>query len=302
MKKSFISIVLEKLAFEFNIKRALTSEQNVNEHIKKAEKFNLEKYSLPIMMTKSTFTNYVVEGVQCFKITPKHIKSHKHILYFHGGAYIDNPNLFHWVFLDKVATKLGVSITVPIYPKLPHYTYKDCYEKCTVIYELLKANYGDNNIILMGDSAGAGFCVGLTESLIEEGFSLPRKLVLISPWVDVSMKTEITKEKEDKDFMLSVYGLKVFGKMWAGKSSTRNKRVSPIYGKLEGFPETLVVAGENEILIDDINKFCDKLISKGGKVSKYIKSEQGHVFPLYPLPESKSSIKKICEFISRRKV
>lgn len=299
-KKSFISVVLEKLAFEFNIKKGLSTEAGVNDHLKKAEKYNNQKYSLPLMVTKCAFTNYVVEGVQCYKITPKHAKSHKHILYFHGGAYIDNPMLFHWLFLDKIANKLGICITVPIYPKIPYATYKECYEKCTVIYKLLKANYGDNNIILMGDSAGAGFCVGLTESFINEKISLPRKLVLISPWVDVSMSTKISKEKEDKDFMLSVYGLKIFGKLWAGNSSTKNKKVSPLYGKLQGLPETLIVAGENEILIDDIMKFITKLEKNECKLTCYIKHDQGHVFPLYPLPEAKSGIKKICDFISRR--
>lgn len=293
-------MVLEKLALEFNIKRGLTTESGVQEHLKKAKKWNCLEYNLPLMVTKCVFSNYTVEGVKCYKITPKHIKSHKHILYFHGGAYIDNPILFHWLFLDKIANKLGVCITVPIYPKLPYFDYKTCYKKCEVIYKLLKANYGENNIILMGDSAGAGLCVGLTEKLIDDKETSPRKLVLVSPWVDVSMSTKVDKEKEDKDFMLSAYGLKVFGKMWAGKSSVKNKRVSPIYGRLEHFPETLILAGENEIILDDIIKFGEKLKQKNEKVIISVKKGQGHVYPLYPLPEAKSGVKKICDFISRR--
>ena len=297
--KSLVSSFLEKLARDLNIKRGFT-ESGMPEHLKKAEKYNKEKYKLPIMLIKSTITSYVVEGMQCFKITPKHCHSHKHILYFHGGAYIDNPLVFHWLFLDKVATKLGVSITVPIYPKLPYSNVNECYEKSIMLYKLITANYGEGNIILMGDSAGAGLCVGLTERFIDENIIKPRKLVLISPWVDVSMEREISKESEAKDIMLSSFGLKYLGNMWAGELGVKHKLVSPVYGNLKLFPETLIVAGENEIILKDIIDFSEKLKNNGCKVTLAVKEEQGHVYPLYPLKEAKSGVKKICDYIARR--
>ena len=37
----------------------------------------------------------------------------------------------------------------------------------------------------MGDSAGGGFSLALAQAIRDKGLELPKRLVLISPWVDV---------------------------------------------------------------------------------------------------------------------
>lgn len=43
------------------------------------------------------------------------------------------------------------------------------------------------NIIIMGDSAGGGLSLALCMYLRDEGYKLPAGLVLMSPWVDLTM-------------------------------------------------------------------------------------------------------------------
>ncbi len=44
-----------------------------------------------------------------------------------------------------------------------------------------------SNIIVMGDSAGGSLALALSMYLRDEGYRLPRALVLMSPWVDMTM-------------------------------------------------------------------------------------------------------------------
>ena len=56
--------------------------------------------------------------------------------------------------------------------------------------------YGPRNLVLMGASSGAGICLGLYDYAIEKGDSnkLPEQVLLLSPWVDVSMSNSECKK------------------------------------------------------------------------------------------------------------
>ena len=56
----------------------------------------------------------------------------------------------------------------------------------------------------MGDSAGGGLSLAVTEQLKADGVRLPDELVLLSPWVDVAMDNEQISKYEPRDPFLSV--------------------------------------------------------------------------------------------------
>ena len=61
------------------------------------------------------------------------------------------------------------------------------------VYDLAIEKYGPNNLVLMGASSGAGICLGLYAYAIERAMDenddnlLPAQVVLLCPWLDVSM-------------------------------------------------------------------------------------------------------------------
>ena len=54
----------------------------------------------------------------------------------------------------------------------------------------------------MGDSAGGGLSLALAEYFKAEGMRLPDELILLSPWVDVSMENEDIPKYQPKDPMI----------------------------------------------------------------------------------------------------
>ena len=217
------------------------------------------------------------------------------ILYLHGGAYVNEMANLHIIFCDKLAKKVNATVFAPIYPLAPNHTYEETYNIVENLYNLiLKFN---KPVIIMGDSAGGGLSASFCEYLGENDLTQPKHLILISPWVDVSMSGDY-EEYEELDPMLGVDGLREMGEAWAGDLDLKDYRLSPLFGDIKMLPRTTIFVGTHEIFYPDIIKFFNKLNDNGIDVEVNIGEEMTHVYPLYPMvPESKEAFKHIVEVI-----
>ena len=217
------------------------------------------------------------------------------ILYLHGGAYVNEITSLHIIFCDKLAKKTNATVFAPIYPLAPNHTYEETYQIVESLYDLiLKFN---KPVIIIGDSAGGGLSASFCEYLDVKDLKQPKHLILISPWVDVSMSGDY-EEYEEIDPMLGVDGLREVGEIWAGNLDTKDYKVSPLFGDMKKLPQTTIFVGTHEILYPDIVKFTNRLKNSGVDVELNIGKDMSHVYPLYPMvPESKEAFKHIVEVI-----
>lgn len=56
------------------------------------------------------------------------------------------------------------------------------------------------DLILMGDSAGGGFVLALAQFMKQEEVPQPSQLILLSPWLDLSLSNPNIKEIDPSDF------------------------------------------------------------------------------------------------------
>lgn len=208
----------------------------------------------------------------------------KKVLFIPGGSYVDNPTEIHFQFIEKLVKEANCHIYMPIYPKLPTYTYINCY-KC--MDELL--NIIGNDCILIGDSAGGGLGLGL---YLKHGKNTFIKSILISPWVDIRMNNTKMIEIEKKDPILSIEGLKKLGSLWS--LNRESYLTSPIIGDLEILDNLYIFTGTNEIFYPDIIKFY-KLCK--GNINLYEYKEMNHGFVLHPIKEAKEASNLIIEIL-----
>lgn len=128
----------------------------------------------------------------------------------------------------------------------------------------------------------------------------PEHLILISPWVDVSMSGDY-EEYDELDPMLGVDGLREMGDAWAGNLDLKDYKVSPLFGDIKNLPQTTIFVGTHEIFYPDILKFFNRLADNGIDVELNIGEDMTHVYPLYPMvPESNEAFKHIVEVILDR--
>lgn len=151
----------------------------------------------------------------------------------------------------------------------------------------------------MGDSAGGGFAPALAQLIFEKGLPQPKHIILLSPWLDITLDNpEINASLEQTDPMLGIYGAVELGKLYAGDSDRKNYLLSPMYGKIKGLADITLFMGTQEILLPDGRKFKAIAKEEGVEIQYYEYPGMNHVFPVYPIPESKQARKIIVETIN----
>lgn len=236
---------------------------------------------------------YRVEGMQVFHMEPQD-DSKPVVLYIHGGAYLHNFDPLHWKAMAEWAEATGCGIVAPNYPLLYCYTAKDAHPLMMKLYQELIEQYSAGRLIIMGDSAGGGFSLALTQKACNDSIDLPKRLVLISPWVDVLGGDDSLQEK---DTFLNAEVLRKIGADWAGETDPRDAMISPLYGDMQGLPSTDLFTGTWEIFYTDIQKTYDKMKAAGVDAQLHVAEKMGHVYPLWPCPEGKNARQEIAEII-----
>lgn len=241
-----------------------------------------------------------VNGQTVFTLSPKGSTGKTHILYLHGGAYIKNFCNQHWRFLGRLIDELHCTITAPDYPLAPQHTYKDAFAMVLPIYKKLVEKVGAANLTVMGDSAGGGMGLALAKKLRdEEQVKQPKNIILLSPWLDVTMMNPDIAEVEKKDPMLGVPGLIAAGKMYAGDANPNNYLISPINGSLKGLGPITLFVGTHDVFIADCRKLERQATEEGVKICCCERKSMMHVWMLFSFPESKVATKQIIEIINK---
>jgi len=239
-----------------------------------------------------------VNGRKVYQISPKGKKSGKYVVFLHGGGYINNIFRQHWKFAATIVRETNCTFIIPDYPLAPASTFEEAFAMLDAIYKNLLTHAGAKDIILMGDSAGGGLALALAEKQKNEGIPQAAQVILISPWLDVTMSNPEIQKVQKKDVSLRAEDLVMAGKAWAGKSDPANYLVSPVNGSLEGLPKISIFIGTDDILFPDCKKLKVLLEQKGIAVNYFEYPKMFHDWVmLVSLKESEIAISQICALI-----
>lgn len=234
------------------------------------------------------------DGMQVLEFNPE--GSAKTILYLHGGSYLHDPDPHHFKFLKKLIDQSDARVIFPVYPKAPWHDYAKTYDLITKLYQDISK---DSDIIIMGDSAGGGLSLGIAQYFATLGLKAPSSIIVLSPWVDLTMENPQIKEFEKVDPWLRQASSIPIAKSWANGTDVRDYRLSPTFGTLEGLQNVTIFVGTREILYPDIIAFSEKLKAKNIKMNLFIGEGLNHVYPLFPIPEADEAISSIIEIMNR---
>lgn len=227
----------------------------------------------------------------------KHNSDRGVLVYLHGGAFYFGPVKEHWQYLADISKKTGMAGLMIDYGFAPQRPFP---EGLNDVVEIASTLDLPENWFFLGDSSGAGMAVSATFDLRRMNRSLPKKLVLMSPWMDVTLANPAIKENEHEDVMMTVERLSNAARSYIGDADPMDPLISPMFGDLAGLPPTLVQMGTADLLLADCRKFVEKCREAGVAV-KY--EEVANVFHdfmmLNILPEAKRAIKSQTEFLTQ---
>ena len=218
-----------------------------------------------------------------------------HILYLHGGAFVFAITPQHWRFIARLIQRLGCSVTVPLYPLAPEHTCREVFDfLLPLASELLTEN---RQTVFMGDSAGGGMALALSQQLHAAGLSLPARLALISPALDLTLSDPRQPEIARVDPLLDIPGSRAAGTWYTGDLPLTDPRVSPLYGELQGLAPIAVWTGTHDLLYPDAVCLKSKADQAGASVSLFEYDRMFHVWSLLRLPEGKAALEQIVAFV-----
>ena len=250
-----------------------------------------------------SYTELKMDGVhgEWVRVNRAHMKKYV-ILYCHGGGYSTGSSLYGRTLTSKLAATTSMDVLSFDYRLAPENPYPAALEDAMKVWNyLMLLGYGSRDIILAGDSAGGNLALALTLRLKEEGRLLPRGLVLMSPWTDLtcSGKSYQTKAEVDPvldreyiDRMIRAYtGMEDAGEM------LKNPYISPLFGNFAGFPPTYIQVGDNEILLSDALELHKKMVKANVSVKLDHFKGMWHVFQMSPFKTAYDAMDKNAEFI-----
>ena len=282
-------------------KEAYTTEENFRGYLLQKAAENREPYLIPmdVQFTVSVDSG-THDGMQYYILNAREDPD-KLVFYFPGGSYTDQPRAVHFQFLNALAENTGSMIVLPVYPKLPDADAETSYAAVLSFYEDFMADQTCGTLFFMGDSAGGGMALSLAMQLRDAGIAGPDQLVLLCPWVDVTMSNPDIPEYEKKDTALDSRQLMELGKLWAGDLDPADPIVSPLYGSFEDLGTIHLITSKGELLYPDIMLLSDKLETAGIGHELIVSPGMFHVWPLYlmyNIPEVQETCWQIVDMVN----
>ncbi|MGN1198991.1 MAG: alpha/beta hydrolase [Acetatifactor sp.] len=226
-----------------------------------------------------------------------HLKKYV-ILHCHGGGYSTGSSLYARTLTSKLAAAASMDVLSFDYRLAPEHPFPAATEDVMKVWDyLMLQGYGAKDIIVTGDSAGGNLALALTLRLKGEDRILPRALVLMSPWTDLTCSGESYQDKAELDPVLNKAYIDRMIQSYAANRNLKDPFISPIYGDFKDFPSVYIQVGENEILYSDSLMLYQALKEAGVAVKMDEYPGMWHVFQMSPVKASKEAVNKIADYI-----
>ena len=252
-------------------------------------------------MSQIDVYEFNVGDIPCEVISPKFAhRQDKIIMYCHGGGYANGGLNYARILGEKFANHTGLSVVTFEYRLSPENPYPAAIEDALSVWNhIMKFGFGAKDVVLAGDSAGGNLSLELIMHLKEEERFLPKAMVLMSPWTDMTLSSNSYKTYADKDPMLTRDYINLARVAYCGADADyADPKYSPLFAQLDNMPPSLVQVGSNEILRDDAEKLVKKL-RRSGSMAKYeVYSGCWHVFQQMPVSKASVAMDSVRDFLN----
>ncbi len=241
----------------------------------------------------------VIEGINAEWIIPEDTNSEKLIFYVHGGGYVSGSCNDHRAVVSELAKRSKITNLQYEYRLAPEHPFPYALNDSIEVYKsVLKRGYKPQNIIIAGESAGGGLAFAILLALKQKGIQLPKAVVAISPWTDLTCSSDsyITKNRAS---VAPVNSWTVFSHHYVGSNDASNPLISPLFGDLKGLPPIYINSAVDDELYEDGEKFYKKAKSEGVDITFKAGYGMIHCYPiLAPMfKEASEAMDEIIEFI-----
>jgi len=241
-------------------------------------------------------------GVKAYRISTPHSDPDRNVLFLHGGSFIIGSSALYRHFTWRLASAARARVLSVDYRLAPEHPFPAALEDAVTAYRWLLADGADPlRIAVVGDSAGGGLGFALLLRLRDEGVPLPAAAVALSPWTDLALSGASLSLNKAADPLVGTEEVRRLVNYYLAGADPWQPYVSPLYGRPEGLPPTLIQVGSDEVLRDDAVRMAERMRAAGCRVELEIWPRMPHVWHLFApiLPEARKAIERVGEFIQK---
>jgi acetyl esterase/lipase len=224
------------------------------------------------------------------------------IVHLHGGAFVMGSSQSYRNRAMRLSYRCNAEVFVPDYRLAPEHPHPAALEDALVAWQYVRALRRGVPTFITGDSAGGGLGLSLLVQLRDLGGEMPNGAVFLSPWTDLTVSGASVETNRRKDLWLTRRHLEAWARCYLAGADARTPSASPVFADLSALPPLLLLAGEDEILLDDTLRIADAAKKAGTSARALVGERMQHDWPLtLPwLDESRSAWTEIRQFIERQ--
>ena len=222
-------------------------------------------------------------------INPKKTDTPSTVLFIHGGAFAKNFQPIHWRFVQRLVENTCAKVIAPDYPLLPESTYTATQKYFLALLEQISKNESMEQLYVVADTSGATIALNAVQQFREIGLHQPKEIILLSPWLDLTLSNPIIEDLAHHDPVHEVGVLRELGAEYAEGYAPNDPKVSPIYADTRRLAPISVFVGTQDIFLADSRKL--KILSESKPVVFNYREYHGMInnWMYYDFPESKQA-------------
>ncbi|MDD7084660.1 MAG: alpha/beta hydrolase [Clostridiales bacterium] len=258
----------------------------------------LGRLAAPMIVLKKWET-FQLKGMSAAWVLPDwpHDK-HKVILYCHGGGYTSGNLGYSRPLASKLTNATGWETLCFEYRLAPEHPFPAAVDDARKAWDyLMYLGYGARDVMVAGDSDGGNLALVLCHQLKQAGRQLPGKLVLMSPWTDMTASGRSYTQRAEIDPTITMDYIRAVREVYADGKDLTSPFLSPLFGDFTGFPPTLIQVGTNEILYSDSIRLRERMLADNVHCQLEVWNDMWHVFQMFPTRKSALAMESIGKFL-----
>jgi epsilon-lactone hydrolase len=223
------------------------------------------------------------------------------ILYCHGGGYLFGSPTAYRAFTTRLAHASGLALFSLDYRLAPEHPFPAAPQDAMAAWHYLLETYQPDQIVLAGDSAGAGLALSLLHQIKQADMPMPARAALLSPYADLLGTGASLDANSASCAMFTGEAIRRAAATYLNGTDGADPLASPLYADMNGFPPLRIYVSDNEVLRDDGIRVAESAATSGVETELQIWRGQPHVWPLFVpvLPEANQALEDLSHFCRR---
>ena len=245
-----------------------------------------------------------IAGLETVIARPQYRDRRRRVIFLHGGGFALMSPETHRRFAGHIAVACRAEVYVPKYSLAPEFPYPAALNECARFTRHFTegSQVSGARVVLSGDSAGGGLALSTALKMRDEGATLPACLVLLCPWLDLTLSGPSISLNRERAIMLKKHKLEALADLYVdGKVERADPLVSPVYGDLRGLPPIYLQGAEYDLLVGDAALLQRKAREAGAALRYDLFPKLPHSFQFFAgaIPEADAAISEIGRYLDK---